>query len=192
MVTLIFVIVRLQKVTFDYLNLETFPLQLLYLWDLVLAYDSMEVFPLLAAAIMSFRKENLMSVSTYANMEAVLSDLSSLPVVPLLQLALERSRIHRLNSSQKWNICVEIFKKQLKQCLFFLLMFLKWSCSHHSKIILFKVWNMNITLYSWIDVIMLCLHYYKKLSAPLGNFWKRYLSAFNKTTATLKTWYDSN
>ena len=101
MVTLIFVIVRLQKVTFDYLNLETFPLQLLYLWDLVLAYDSMEVFPLLAAAIMSFRKENLMSVSTYANMEAVLSDLSSLPVVPLLQLALERSRIHRLNSSQK-------------------------------------------------------------------------------------------
>ena len=68
---------------------------------MVLAYDSMEVFPLLAAAIMSFRKENLMSVSTYANMEAVLSDLSSLPVVPLLQLALERSRIHRLNSSQK-------------------------------------------------------------------------------------------
>ena len=101
MVTLIYFITRLQKVTFDHLNLETFPLQLLYLWDLVLAYDSMEVFPLLAAAIMSFRKENLMAVSTYANMEAVLSDLSSLPVVPLLQLALERSRIHRLNSSQK-------------------------------------------------------------------------------------------
>ena len=187
-----FVIVRLQKVTFYYLNLQTFPLQLLYLWDLVLAYDSMEVFPLLAAAIMSFRKENLMSVSTFANMEAVLSDLSSLPVVPLLQLALERSRIHRLNSSQKWNICVEIFKKQLKQCLFFQLMFSKWSCSHHLKIILFKVWNMNITLYVWIDVIILCLHYHKKLSAPLGNFWKRYLSAFNKTTATLKTWYDPN
>ena len=32
-------------------------------------------------------------------MEAVLSDLSSLPVVPLMQLALERSRIHRLNSN---------------------------------------------------------------------------------------------
>ena len=71
----------------------------MYLWDLVLAYDSMEVFPLVAAAIMSFRKDNLMAVSTYANMEAVLSDLSSLPVVPLMQLALERSRIHRLNSS---------------------------------------------------------------------------------------------
>ena len=53
------------------------PFQLLYLWDLVLAYDSMEVtfsllffrhfspqlFPLLAAAILSFRKENLLRVS---------------------------------------------------------------------------------------------------------------------------------
>ena len=31
------------------------PEQLLYLWDLVIAYDSMEVYPLLAAAILSFR-----------------------------------------------------------------------------------------------------------------------------------------
>ncbi len=58
------------------------PDQLLFLWDLVLAYDSMEVclscgnftdrfntneislqiFPLLAATILSFRKENLMLV----------------------------------------------------------------------------------------------------------------------------------
>jgi hypothetical protein len=37
--------------------------QLLYLWDLILAYDSMEVLPLLAAAIISFRKDNLMLVS---------------------------------------------------------------------------------------------------------------------------------
>ena len=75
----------------------SFVFQLLYLWDLVLAYDSMEVFPLLASAILSFRRDNLMTVVTYANIEAVLSDLCSLPVVPLLQLALERSRIHRLN-----------------------------------------------------------------------------------------------
>ena len=53
--------------------------QLLYLWDLVLAYDSMEVFPLLASAILSFRRDNLMTVVTYANIEAVLSDLCSLP-----------------------------------------------------------------------------------------------------------------
>ena len=31
------------------------PEQLLILWDLVIAYDSMEVYPLLAAAILSFR-----------------------------------------------------------------------------------------------------------------------------------------
>ena len=83
------------------------PGQLLYLWDLVLAYDSMEVclklkmkknlknivqlFPLLAAAILSFRKENLLRVSNLSGVESVLADLSSLPIVPLLQLALART-----------------------------------------------------------------------------------------------------
>ena len=88
---------RYQQYHIIAISIEAQLLQLLYLWDLVLAYDSMEVFPLLAAAILSFRKDNLMTVATYANIEAVLSDLSSLPVVPLLQLALERSRISRLN-----------------------------------------------------------------------------------------------
>ena len=71
------------------------PFQLLFLWDLVLAYDSMELFPLLAASILSFRKENLMRVNTMVGVETVLADLSSLPVVPLLQLALAR---HASNS----------------------------------------------------------------------------------------------
>ncbi|XP_049802117.1 TBC1 domain family member 19 [Schistocerca nitens] len=66
------------------------PEQLLYLWDLVLAYDSLEVLPLLAVAILSFRKDNLLQVETLANVEAVLADLSSLKVMPLLQLALLR------------------------------------------------------------------------------------------------------
>ena len=66
------------------------PQQLLYLWDMVLAYDSMELFPLLASAILSFRRENLLRVSTMSGVEAVLADLTSLPVVPLLQLALAR------------------------------------------------------------------------------------------------------
>ena len=70
------------------------PSQLLYLWDLVLAYDSMEVFPLLAASILSFRKENLMRVNSMSGVEAVLADLSSLPIVPLLQLALARGSPH--------------------------------------------------------------------------------------------------
>jgi hypothetical protein len=33
------------------------PTQLLYLWDLIIAYDSLELLPLLAASILSFRKE---------------------------------------------------------------------------------------------------------------------------------------
>ncbi|XP_040575827.1 TBC1 domain family member 19 [Lepeophtheirus salmonis] len=66
------------------------PEQLLYLWDVVLAYDSMEIFPLLAAVILSYRKDNLMMVSTLQGIEAVLADLSSLPIIPLLQLALEK------------------------------------------------------------------------------------------------------
>lgn len=45
------------------------PEQLLYLWDLVLAYDSLEVIPLLAVAILSFRKDNLLQVETLPNVE---------------------------------------------------------------------------------------------------------------------------
>ena len=66
------------------------PDQLLILWDLVLGYDSLEVLPLLAIIILSFRKESLMQVSTIENIEAVLADLSSIQVLPLIQLALSR------------------------------------------------------------------------------------------------------
>ncbi|XP_048516497.1 TBC1 domain family member 19 [Dendroctonus ponderosae] len=63
------------------------PEQLLTLWDIILAYDSLEVVPVLALAIVVFRKQNLMKVNTLANIEAVLADLSSIAVVPLLQMA---------------------------------------------------------------------------------------------------------
>ncbi|XP_016919714.1 TBC1 domain family member 19 isoform X4 [Apis cerana] len=66
------------------------PEQLLCLWDLILGYDSLEIIPLLAVTILSFRKENLMQVNNQQSVEAVLADLSSLKVVPLLQLALLR------------------------------------------------------------------------------------------------------
>lgn len=72
------------------------PEQLLYLWDLILAFDSMEVLPLLAAAIISFRKDNLMLVDNLQSFEAVLADLSSLLVVPVLQLALEKPAVPRI------------------------------------------------------------------------------------------------
>ncbi|KAK7861826.1 hypothetical protein R5R35_000588 [Gryllus longicercus] len=66
------------------------PEQLLFLWDLILAYDSLEVLSLLAVAIISFRKENLLQVDTLQNVEAVLADLSSIAVMPLLQITLMR------------------------------------------------------------------------------------------------------
>ncbi|XP_022901539.1 TBC1 domain family member 19 [Onthophagus taurus] len=64
------------------------PEQLLQLWDIVLAYDSLEVIPLLAVVILIFRKDNLLQVTTLSNIEAVLADLSSITVIPLLQMAL--------------------------------------------------------------------------------------------------------
>jgi len=39
------------------------------LWDLVLAYDSLEIQPLLAVAILSFRRENLLQVNTQQSTE---------------------------------------------------------------------------------------------------------------------------
>jgi hypothetical protein len=45
------------------------PDQLLDLWDLVLGYDSLEVMPILAVAILSFRKDNLLDVDTVQNIE---------------------------------------------------------------------------------------------------------------------------
>lgn len=85
------------------------PEELLILWDLVcevatfcsnfikrvffaqvLGFDSLEIIPLLAIVILSFRRESLMQVDTMDNIEAVLADLSSIQVLPLIQLALSR------------------------------------------------------------------------------------------------------
>ncbi|XP_058814857.1 TBC1 domain family member 19 isoform X2 [Topomyia yanbarensis] len=66
------------------------PEQLLILWDLILGYDSLEILSLLALIIMSFRRESLMQVATLENIEAILSDLSSVKVLPLIQLTLTR------------------------------------------------------------------------------------------------------
>ncbi|XP_038213415.1 TBC1 domain family member 19 [Zerene cesonia] len=64
------------------------PDQLLLLWDAILGYDCLEILPLLAVAILSFRKENIFQVNTLQNVDAVLADLSTISVIPLLQLAL--------------------------------------------------------------------------------------------------------
>ncbi|KAF6024478.1 TBC1D19 [Bugula neritina] len=60
----------------------------LLLWDKILAYDSLEIMPVLAVAIFSFRKLNLMQVKTQSQAEAVLADITTVKVTPLLQLSL--------------------------------------------------------------------------------------------------------
>uniref|UniRef100_A0AAQ6AE66 Rab-GAP TBC domain-containing protein n=1 Tax=Amphiprion ocellaris TaxID=80972 RepID=A0AAQ6AE66_AMPOC len=62
--------------------------QLLLLWDRILGYDSLEVVAVLAAAVFAFRAENLMEVTSLASAEAILADLSTLKVMPLIQIFL--------------------------------------------------------------------------------------------------------
>lgn len=66
------------------------PDQLLVLWDLILGFDSLEILPLFAIIILSFRKESIMQVASLDSIEAILADLSSIKVLPLVQLALSR------------------------------------------------------------------------------------------------------
>ncbi|KAM8802934.1 TBC1 domain family member 19 isoform 2-T2 [Rhynchonycteris naso] len=62
--------------------------QLLLLWDRILGYNSLEILAVLAAAVFAFRAVNLMEVTSLAAAEAVLADISTLKVMPLLQIFL--------------------------------------------------------------------------------------------------------
>ncbi|XP_067418652.1 TBC1 domain family member 19 isoform X3 [Emydura macquarii macquarii] len=62
--------------------------QLLLLWDRILGYNSLEILAVLAASVFAFRAVNLMEVTSLAAAEAVLADLSTLKVMPLLQIFL--------------------------------------------------------------------------------------------------------
>jgi len=92
--------------------------QVLQLWDLLLAYNTIQILPLFAMGVLSIRKENLMKAQlpqtvdvsfcefcrgrgraltlTFYNsyflcvLQAVLADLSSIRVLPVLQLALSK------------------------------------------------------------------------------------------------------
>ncbi|THD20244.1 TBC1 domain family member 19 [Fasciola hepatica] len=64
------------------------PDQVLLLWDRILGFDSLEILAVLAVAIFSYRKENLLLVNTTAGVEAILADLTPLRIVSLLQLVL--------------------------------------------------------------------------------------------------------
>uniref|UniRef100_A0A3Q2QT79 TBC1 domain family, member 19 n=1 Tax=Fundulus heteroclitus TaxID=8078 RepID=A0A3Q2QT79_FUNHE len=59
--------------------------QLLLLWDRILGYDSLEV--VAGTTVLAF-SDNLMEVTSLASAEAVLADLSTLKVIPLIQIFL--------------------------------------------------------------------------------------------------------
>ena len=56
----------------------------LHLWDRIFGYDSLLILAVLAVAILSYRRENLLSSSSPAAAEAVLADISTIKVVPVL------------------------------------------------------------------------------------------------------------
>ncbi|XP_071504232.1 TBC1 domain family member 19-like [Diadema antillarum] len=62
--------------------------QLLLLWDRILGYDSIELLAVLAVAIFAFRRTNLLEANTQPSVEAILTDLTTLQVTPLLQIVL--------------------------------------------------------------------------------------------------------
>lgn len=59
--------------------------QVLLLWDRLLGYDSLELLPVLAAAVIVFRADLVMQVPDAATVMEVFSDGRQLEVVPLLQ-----------------------------------------------------------------------------------------------------------
>ncbi|XP_065058679.1 TBC1 domain family member 19-like [Rhopilema esculentum] len=58
--------------------------QTLQLWDRIFGFDSLELLPVLAVAILSYRRENLLAADTVQSLEAVLADLSTIKVIPLI------------------------------------------------------------------------------------------------------------
>ena len=61
---------------------------MLLLWDRVLGFDSLELLPLLAAAIFVFHKAELCAAQSMEEVEALLEEFGGLKVVPLLQQVL--------------------------------------------------------------------------------------------------------
>ena len=74
----------MMKAFSGYLSCE----QELILWDRIIGYNSNIILPLLSAAIFSFRKANLMQVSTSSSAENIMVDILTLEVIPLIQLFL--------------------------------------------------------------------------------------------------------
>jgi len=59
--------------------------QTLLLWDRVLGFDALELLPVLAVAIFSYRTKWILQATNAERVQRIMSNLSSLKVVPLLQ-----------------------------------------------------------------------------------------------------------
>ncbi|XP_063727711.1 TBC1 domain family member 19-like [Symsagittifera roscoffensis] len=62
--------------------------QLLVLWDRVISHDSNEILAVMAAGLFLYRSANLMNVTSPAAAEAIMADLSTVKVIPILQIIL--------------------------------------------------------------------------------------------------------
>jgi len=62
--------------------------EVLLLWDRVIGFDSLLPLPLLAVAVLAWRSSLLLQCTKAEHVRALLSDLSELRVVPLLQAVL--------------------------------------------------------------------------------------------------------
>ena len=62
--------------------------QTLILWDRIVGFDSLELLPVLAAAVFIYRAKWLLQASEPAHAQRLLADATGLKVVPLLQLFL--------------------------------------------------------------------------------------------------------
>ena len=59
--------------------------QVMQIWDRIIAYDSLELLPTLAAAIYNFRSENVLASKTADEVHAVFKETVHIQAIPLLQ-----------------------------------------------------------------------------------------------------------
>lgn len=67
--------------------------QLHLLWDRIIGYGDLRLLPLLAVSIFVFRQSNLLSITSAGSAEAALADISTLCIVPLLQMIFFQTKV---------------------------------------------------------------------------------------------------
>mmetsp|Transcript_16940 Transcript_16940/g.18994 ORF Transcript_16940/g.18994 Transcript_16940/m.18994 type:complete len:205 (+) Transcript_16940:3-617(+) len=66
--------------------------QLYLLWDRVIGFETLELLPMLSAALFVFKAEYILKATTFEEVEEIFYDLSQIKVVPLLQHFLYEQR----------------------------------------------------------------------------------------------------